>query len=118
MASDNDGPHTTVTVSHRRALRSRVGSNLLGRLLCVPRIVSRIYVVDLPRSDPMELNDRLAFGPRRVFHASGIVTEGASREFFRAAAIERFSSRAIQCSLDHSATLSLLMGMPRGMICV
>ncbi len=44
----------------------------------------------------MELNERLAFGPRRVFHAGGPVTEGASREFFRAAAIERFSSREIQ----------------------
>ena len=71
----NDGPHTTVAVSHWRARRSRVGGNLLGRLLCVPRIVSRIYVVDLPWADPMELNDRLAFGPRRVFHASGPVTE-------------------------------------------
>ena len=71
----NDGPHTTVAVSHWRAQRSRVGSNLLGRLLCVPRIVSRIYVVDLPWADPMELNDRLAFGPRRVFHAGGPVTE-------------------------------------------
>ena len=75
QTSYNDGPHTTVTVSHRRARRSRVDSNLLGRLLCVPRIVSGIYVVDLPWADPMELNDRLAFGPRRVFHASGPVTE-------------------------------------------
>src|SRR5206468_5687197 len=61
--------------------------------LRVPRIVGGIHIIDLPRADPMELDHSLSFGPRRVFHASGPVTKGPGRKFFRAAAIERFSNR-------------------------
>jgi pectinesterase len=56
------------------------GSSLSsGRLLCVPRIVGGIQVIDLPRTDSMELNYRVAFSPRGVLHASRPETERASR---------------------------------------
>jgi hypothetical protein len=60
----------------RRFLRNAIG---LGRLLSIPRIVGGIDVIDLPRAHTVELNDRLSFGPRGVFHASRPVTERAGR---------------------------------------
>jgi len=114
----NDNRDTRITVSHRRAQRSRVGGNLSGRFLRVPRIIGGIYVVDLPWASPVELNDSLSLGPRSVFHAGWPVTEGPGRKFFRAAAIERFSSREMQNTRNHSDPLSPWMSMRRDMIAV
>jgi len=66
----------------------------------------------------VELNDSLSFGPGGVYHAGGPVTEGPGRKFFRAAAIERFSSGEMQNTRNHSDPLSLWMGMRRDMIAV
>ena len=91
-------------------------SNLSGRFLRVPRIVSRIYVVDLPRSDAVKLDNCFTFRPRRVFHASRPVTERPGGKLFGANAIERFSCRKIKSTRNHSDPLSLRMGMRRDMI--
>ena len=64
----------------------------------------------------MKLDNCFDFRPRRVFHASRPVTEGASRKFFCAAAIERFSGREIKNTRNHSDTLGFRMGMRRDMI--
>ena len=66
----------------------------------------------------MKLDNCFTFRPRGVFHAGGPVTEGPGRKFFRAAAIERFSSREIQNTRNHSDPLSLWMGMRWDMIAV
>src|SRR6266545_3821915 len=96
-------------------MRGPIGS---GRFFCVSRIVGGIYVVDLPRADPMKLDNCFTFRPSGVLHTSGPVTEGTSRKLFRAAAIERFSGREIKDTRNHSDALSLWMRMRRDMIAV
>src|SRR5882724_5052935 len=110
------GAHLRYRPSARPAVASC--SNLSGRFLRVPRIVGGIYVVDLPWASPVELNDSLSLGPGGMFHAGWPVTEGAGRKFFRAAAIERFSSGEMQNTRNHCDPLSLWMGMRRDMIAV
>jgi hypothetical protein len=61
----------------------------------------------------MELNDSLAFGPRSVFHAGGPVTEGPSRKFLCAIAIERFSCCEMQGARNYGDPLGLQMGVRR-----
>jgi hypothetical protein len=64
----------------------------------------------------MKLDNCFTFRPRRVFHSCGPVAEGASRKFFCAIAIERFSGCQIKSTRNHSDTLGFWMGMRRDMI--
>src|SRR6266496_1631306 len=64
----------------------------------------------------MKLNNCFTFRPRRVFHSGGPVAEGASRKFFCAAAIERFSGCEIKSTRNHGDTLGFRMGVWRDMI--
>src|SRR5262245_18547104 len=87
-------------------------------LLCVPRVVRRIDVVDLPRTDPVKLNNRIALRPRRVFHSGGPVTERPCRKFLGAIAIKRYSHREMKSTRNHRDALSFWMGMRCDMIAV
>src|SRR5882724_2404104 len=99
-----------------RALRlSSVGNALFLR---VSRVVRRIDIVDLPRSDPVKLNDRFAFGPGGMFHSSGPETERPGRKPFCTISIERFSGCEIKDPRNHSDTLGFWMGMRCDMIAV
>src|SRR6516165_1642308 len=66
----------------------------------------------------MELDDRLSFSPAGVFHPGRPVTEGPGGEFFRATAIECFSSGEIKVTRNHCDSFSFWMGMWRNVIAV
>src|SRR6266498_1572709 len=99
-----------------RLLRlARVGNALFLR---VSWVVRRIDIVDLPRSDPVKLNDRFAFGPGGMFHSSGPETERSGRKPFCTISIERFSSCEMKDPRNHSDTLGFWMGVRCDMIAV
>src|SRR5207247_8325270 len=62
----------------------------------------------------MKLNNCFTFRPRRVFHSGRPVTEGASRKFFCAAAIKRFSGRKIKSTRNHSDSARFSDGYAAG----
>ena len=103
---------------HELARSLRLASVGNALFLRVSRVVRRIDIIDLPRADPVKLNYRIAFRPRRVFHSSGPVTEGPCRKFFCAIAIKRFSGREMKSTRNHRDALSFWMGMRCDMIAV
>ena len=56
-------------------MNARSGEAKRALFLRSSRIVGRIHIVDLPRTDAMELNDCFSFEPGSVFHASWPVTK-------------------------------------------
>src|SRR5213083_2930241 len=103
---------------HELATSLRLASVGKALFLRVSRVVRRVDIVDLPRSDTVKLNDRFAFGPGGMFHSSWPVTEGPCGKFFCAIAIKRFAGREVKSTRNHRDALSFWMGMRCDMITV
>src|SRR5215216_2688307 len=75
---------------------------LSGRLLCVPRIVGGINIVDLPWAAAMELNHGFSFRPGCVFHSSRPEPIRTGRKLFGAVTIKCFSGCEVKCARNYS----------------
>ena len=58
-------------------------------LFCLAGVIRRIEVFDLPRTDAVQLNHRLALGPDKMLHACGPVAKRAGWHF-RCCALLKF----------------------------
>src|SRR5439155_24168490 len=83
--------------TQRKLMNSLRAPRLCGEFLfCIPWIIRRIDVIDLPWADAVELEDGFALHPGEVMHAGRPVAVGARRQRVRGTLVELVAEAEVQ----------------------